>query len=263
MYIKAYIEITRLVAEYEKLIHAHSCEDWVYENKGKKEKVLKQKQEVLVTTIHSWEERLRALKVRLQEASNIQIRLRNQIQDLTMRCKSMDATMSSLDHVRDAIHAMGVCPGLGAIEFHVPTWTGVWKEALFDTIGKPDELIDREMDQLCSSAYQQQPSPDGVVKTYRAAESSEIMQKTLDGVPDYNTAGLPLMGSCPNCEGEYDEDDGPQHASHHARVCWYPNSYLSTAGARNDCQSGRKAVLCVEEYTYPHAKESPQYDGPR
>lgn len=271
LYIKTYMEITRLVAEYEKLIHGHNCEDWVYEKEGQAEKALKQKQEQLVTTVHSWEERLHALKMRFQEARTVEVTMREHLTELVTRCQHMGATMSSLDEVRAAIAAMGVCPGLGPLNFHIPIWTHVWMEGNFDTFHKSDEQVDLELNNLCSSAHPVTQMPNGEIRKYRAAETSEIMLHTLDGVPEYNTAGLPLMGTCPNCEGVEDESDGPQHASHHARMCWYPNSYLSQQGARMDCQQGRKAVLCVEEYSYNHVElhnveiaghaPQPQYDG--
>jgi hypothetical protein len=177
----------------------------------------------------------------------------------------MDATVSSLDKVRDAIHIIGACPGLGTIEFKVPTWTGVWKEAVFDTEAKTDDMIDAEMNELCASntfsdASLMETSPTTIQplpKKYRAAETSEIMLKAIDGLPQTNTAGVPLMGTCPNCQGDPDEAGGPQHASGHARVCWQPDSFLLTQYRNTDCSSGGlKAVICVEEIQLPTAPKS-------
>jgi hypothetical protein len=265
-YIKAYVEITRLVAEYEALINGHNCQDWVYHEEEYREKALKEKQTVLITTVTTFEQKLVAYKVRIREAYQAEWKLRVHIEELTMRCKSMDATVSSLDKVRDAIHIIGACPGLGAIEFKIPTWTGFWKEAYFDTIGKTSDMIDAEMNQLCASnpfsdsdMSMMETSPPTILtlpKKYRAAETSEIMLKAIDGMPQTNTAGLPIIGTCPNCQGDPDEADGPQHASGHARVCWQPDSVLVMQYRSTDCTAGRKAVVCVEEIQLPTANKS-------
>lgn len=270
-YIKAYIELTRLLAEYEQLIHTHNCEDWVYESEGQREKALREKQVVLVQTITSWEAKMHAYKVRLEEAYHAEFRLRTHIQSLTARCKEMDATVSSLDKVRDAIHIIGACPGLGTIEFRVPKWTGVWKKAFFDTISHPNAAIDEEMNALCNSdlvdagassenpslldSQSRRTSPGGSqlpnLGRIRAAEASEITLRSIEGMPSTNTAGAPLFGTCPHCDGDPDDPEGEQHASGHSRVCWQDDAYLDMNSRNTDCSAGKKAVLCVEDYGFP------------
>merc|ERR1712039_928387 len=75
---------------------------------------------------------------------------------------------------------------------------------------------------------------------------SELMMKTIEGLPAVNTQTLPLIGTCPNCQGDEDEAGGPQHASGHARVCWDPQALIDTMNRRTDCSSGRKAILCTD-----------------
>merc|ERR1712113_1183306 len=66
-----------------------------------------------------------------------------------------------------------------------------------------------------------------------------------------NTMSVPLVGTCPNCEGDADEDPSIlSHASGHARVCWDPAATLDTINRRTDCSSGRKAVLCVDSHDH-------------
>merc|ERR1719203_2457662 len=123
------------------------------------------------------------------------------------------------------------------------------------------------MNALCASAAAHPYSGAGHdhEQKYRAAETSEIMLRTVEGCPPTNTAEIPLMGTCPNCEGDDDEapapynphdgsaydDSPPRHASGHARVCWDPAAPLTTEGRRTDCHGGKKAILCVIDQALP------------
>merc|ERR1712032_139254 len=97
---------------------------------------------------------------------------------LTQECRNMDATVSSLNLVRDAIHVIGVCPGLGRINFITPVWySSVWVSSIggggggmlemhikdiVDLVGLSDPDIDRHLDGMCKS----------VNATWRAVETS-------------------------------------------------------------------------------------------
>jgi hypothetical protein len=58
VYIKAYIEITRLVAYYQWEITAHTCEDYVYEEEHTKEKMYEETLVKATTTVHSYTHKL-------------------------------------------------------------------------------------------------------------------------------------------------------------------------------------------------------------
>lgn len=88
------------------------------------------------------------------------------------------------------------------------------------------------------------------------------MLRALEDLPLDNTAPAPLLGTCPNCEGELDESDGVQHKDGHARICWDPGAKLNMANKRGDCSSGMKSVLCVEEFTYYGSAGGPPPDVP-
>merc|ERR1719291_518655 len=110
-----------------------------------------------------------------------------------------------------------------------------------------------------------------VNSSYRAVETSELMLKTVTGLPQVNenidaaapsnTNGLSLIGTCPNCNGDEDEADtdilGNQipgvakHVSGHMRVCWRNDEALDTQSRSTDCASGSTAkfvVLCVDAH---------------
>jgi hypothetical protein len=257
VYIRAYVEITRLLAQYEVVIHEHSCEDFVYATEGEQEKVLEGKLVKMTTTVSVFTHKLETYKVRIQAAFRLEVQMRAHISMLVTRCGEMEATVSSLDKVRDAIHVMGVCPGLGRLAFVIPKFSGQFEMETFDLIGLTDEEIDAQANQLCEAANagslaQTSTSENQYVRLfYRAAESSEIMLRSIEDMPQRNNAGVPLLGTCPHCGGQDDVADGPQHTSGHERICWDPDSELSTLTKRMDCDGNlRKAVMCVQDQDY-------------
>jgi len=236
-YVKAYVELTRLVSHYENLVNSTTCEDAARETYKNRPEILKQKEDELRTLTSTLTEKIRSMKTRLEEVKNAEGLLRSQITVLTEKCQAMDDTVSSLDKVRDAIHVLEVCPGMSRAEFHIPVWTGTWVKGRFSSYQSTDAEVDAALNAKC-----QEVAPGS-----RAAETSEIEQKTIEGVPPTNTASVPLMGACPNCAGDLDVVDGPQHMSGHSRVCWDPTEDLSAERRRTDCSTGEKAVLCVTD----------------
>merc|ERR1719343_1151094 len=179
-------------------------------------------------------------KGRIVLETKAEVKLRSWIKVLTTRCQEMKPTISSLDKVRDVIQIIGNCPGLARPEFHIPLWVGKWvaRKSEYNMQLYTDAEIDEQMDDFCKSF--------GKYKGFevRAAETSEIIERTIEGIPLKNTATLPLMAKCPNCEGDTDEDYGRPHKDKHARICWDPQHDLG-AKYRKNCDTGRKAVMCV------------------
>jgi hypothetical protein len=257
IYIKAYIEITRLLAQYEYAIHQNTCEEYVYETEGQTEKLLEGKIVKMTTTVSTYTHKLEAYKQRIESAMKVQVHLKQEVKLLAVKCGEMDATVSSLDKVRDAIHVMGVCPGLGRLTFSIPKYTGKMPVRTWDLVHLDDATIDDAFNAMCaaaqgSSLVQQSTSPDDIRTIWRAAETSELMLRSIENLPTRNTASVPLIGTCPNCAGDDDEAEGEQHVSGHSRVCWDPDVPLDATRKRTDCSgvNGRKALLCVEELAY-------------
>jgi hypothetical protein len=250
------VEITRLLAEYELIIHGHGCEDYVREIEGQQEKLLDGKVVKMTKTVSTYHHKLMQYKARIEESMRVEVHLRAQIQILATRCMEMSATVSSLDKVRDAIHIMGVCPGLGRINFVIPKYTGHMPEARFDLVSQTDAQIDQALNQLCAQTVPVPAVENGITHLIRAAESSELILRAVEGMPSTNTGPTPLIGSCPNCDGDADVPDGVQHTSGHSRVCWDPDEVIDGSRKRNDCSTNSmKTVICVEEITY--APEQP------
>mmetsp|Transcript_16977 Transcript_16977/g.37383 ORF Transcript_16977/g.37383 Transcript_16977/m.37383 type:complete len:163 (+) Transcript_16977:1-489(+) len=153
-----------------------------------------------------------------------------------------------------------MCPGLGKIVFTLPEWTGQWTEVDLDTINLSDDDVDNTMNLACQSQFSpttNPANPNSFPMKIRAAETSEILLRSIKGMPTTNTAPVPLMGPCPNCAGDEDEVGGPQHVSGHARICWDQGQTLSGLTRRTDCSTGVKAVLCVKEVALPTALVNP------
>merc|ERR1719510_2905007 len=81
-------------------------------------------------------------------------------------------------------------------------------------------------------------------QSLRSAETSELSIGTIEVAPVTNTAPVPLIATCPNCQGDEDEEPGT-HASGHARICWNNGDKIDTIHMRTDCSGGTKALLCV------------------
>jgi len=238
-YVKTYVELTRLIAEYEELIKSTSCEDTVHQEYNVKITPIRKEISELVIRIEALETKLEELRPRLVDAYNAEKSLRVQITQLTTQCKLLPETVTDLDKIRDAIHAMDKCPGLGAAEFNIPIWTKEWVE-VSQKSDENDEAFDARMDEACATKFA--GSGDHPV---RAAEVSEIMAVAIEGMPTSNTANGAIVGACPLCAGDADADTGLTHADGHGRICWDTGVVLSGATMRKDCSNGLRAVLCV------------------
>jgi len=237
-YVKTYVELTRLIAEYEELIKSKSCEDAVEEEYTQKVTPIKKEIKELTEKLEALQDKLEELRPRLEDANNAEKILRKQIKDLTQECADLPETITDLNKVRDIITIMGKCPGLDSAEFNIPVWTGDWVE-LTQKSDMSDVAFDAAMNAACAGKF------DSEEHAVRAAEVGEIMAVAIEGMPQTNTAPGAIVGACPMCAGDDDADTGASHAAGHARVCWHADAPLSSAGMKHDCSNGHRAVLCV------------------
>lgn len=239
-YATAYVELTRLVSQYEELSASTACEGAAEAAWRERHTALQLRADQLSASLSLHVTSIASLRPNLDGAITAEERLRSNVVLITEECQALPNTTSDLGRVRDAIEALSRCPGLGRPRFTIPRTAGNLIEGNFDIANVGDEALDQQMDALCRGAF---PAA-GIV---RAAETGEIEQQTIEGMPTTNTASVPLIGSCPGCAGTADMPGYAQHASGHARICWNPSAELSLAGRRTDCTVGRKAVLCVVE----------------
>jgi hypothetical protein len=174
---------------------------------------------------------LQGLRPRLQSATEAEAELRKHIVTLTAECAELPETVSDLNKVRDAIEALHKCPDLSRVQFSIPKWIGSWVS--FDL--KAKEMTDEEQDTAMNAAC------DKAAAGAHAAETSEISMRTVEGIPETNTAEYPVMATCPNCGG----DAAMDLPSKHKRICWSPGMDLESKAKSTNCASGRKAILCI------------------
>merc|ERR1719324_1602156 len=230
-YVKAYVELSRLKAEYEELANSTACVDSVNQQYNSRHPPLQKAADELSNNINEKVHRLQSLRPRLDGAKSSETKLRKQVSALTAQCKNAGATVSDLDKVRAAIQSLSECPGLSRVKFSMPKWVGTWASFDQDASAQDDAEQDRLMNLACSK----------VKAGSRAAEVGEIQEQTVEGIPVSNDAANSLMGACPDCGGS--EDDTFQ--SSHARICWGSGKSLSLAEQSINCGAGKKAILCV------------------
>jgi len=232
-YVKAYVELARLTAEYSELAKSTACEDNVNSQYEERAPALQEKAEELSKLSQETAEELKELRPRLESAVGADKKLRKLVTDLTEECENLPETISDLDKVRDAIGALSLCPGLERPEFKMPHWVGRWVVFSQDASKQDDKQQDAGMNWACNNA----------IKGSRAAESSEIQERTILDMPVNNTGEFPLMGGCPNCVG----DDDKTLKSGHARICWFHGKPLNEEGRTSSCVTGRKTIMCVSD----------------
>merc|ERR1719316_1626231 len=243
-YIKAYVELSRLKTEYDELANSTACFDAVNSEYKEKKEPLQEAADTLSDKIAALVKKLESLRPRLESATEAEKMLRKQVKTLTNECEDLEPTISDLDKVRDAIRALSECPGLSRSKFALPTWIGDWVRIKQTKKGQSDDDLDKAMDSACKKAE----------KGTRAAEIGEIEEATVLGIPRTNTGKVPLIGTCPNCEG----DDDDSRKSGHLRKCWRAGKALNMKEKSTNCGEGPRVVLCVQDN--PDIREIPGED---
>jgi hypothetical protein len=230
-YVKAYVALSRLKAEYEVLVKSTACEDPISVEYQDRSGPLQKKSDKLSTQSMEAAEDLKELKPHLNKAEEAETKLRKQVETLTDQCGQLGPTLSDLDKVRDAIEGLSLCPGLGRVEFHIPEWTGKWATFSQNSRTQDDNQVDQAMKWSCNRQ----------VEGSRPAEVGEIQERTILHMPENNTASDPLVGTCPECAGKEDKS----FKSGHARICWEPGKPLNVDNQSDACGKGLKVILCV------------------
>lgn len=237
-YVKAFVELSRLIAEYEEITSSTDAEDALKEDCKQQREPPQEKIEKAVSDLRSkLLPHLQGLRPKLEDMLAAETKLRKHVADLKTTCSQLDATGRGLDSVRDAIHALQACPGLIRPEFHIPLFSGEWVSFELDN-AKSDQANDAAMTAACQAKF-----GSGV----RVAEVSEIEGGFIEGMPRNNTATLPLLPACPKCKGKPDSETELTNVDGHSRICWDTGKPLNRAHRREDCSKHLKAVACVRD----------------
>lgn len=230
VYVKTYVELSRLKNEYDELANSTACVDATMSQYAAQKNPLQQQIDDLLKAIDKKVKELQSLRPRLENASEAEKKMQEQVKKLTDEVGQLPETVSDLSKVRDAIQALSRCPGLSRVEFHLPIWIGTWVTFEQDAATMDDKKQDDLMDAACDKA----------ASGSRAAEVGEIEEQSVEQIPITNTADVPLLGACPLCEG----DEG-SYVDKHARLCWQPDKNLNHVDKSTSCSKGMKAILCV------------------
>ena len=112
-YYKAYLEITRLITEYEVLVNSTTCVDAVTDECNEQDAQWSLKLDKRTQRLSELTQRASSVKGHITVQSKAEKHLTAHIQSLTVACADLDETVSSLNKVRDAIRIVDVCAGLG------------------------------------------------------------------------------------------------------------------------------------------------------
>jgi len=242
VYVETYVELSRLVAEYEDLANSTACHDIVMNKFKTKRAPISQAADELTEKVTDTVQKLQEQRPILDGAKDAQDKLQKHVDRLGEKCAELPMTTSDLHKVRKAIDALSLCPGLSRPSFYIPKWTGeyiVLAAGEVDGTAKTDADIDKALNFACINKFGTESNK------VRAASTAEIEAVSVEDQPRNNTALVPILGTCPHCSGNVDGEDTPKHKSGHARICWDPEADLTSKGKRTDCTSGEKAAFCV------------------
>merc|ERR1719428_595191 len=88
-YVKAYVELSRLKAEYEELANSTACADSILEQFKNRKTPLQKEADKLATSINEKVSELQSLRPRLDSALSSEEQLRKQVVKLTKQCDNL------------------------------------------------------------------------------------------------------------------------------------------------------------------------------
>lgn len=228
----SYVSLTRMIEEYEVVVHSTVCEETVHESYIKQSSAVQEEANKICGDVQYYISKLEKYKFEYQSSMKTEVKMETSIKNLIKQCGSLTSTETYLEDVQDTLGALGSCPGIGDVTFHLPTWVGEW--AKFDQDRqKSDSWNDKQMAEVCSGQFGYGARP---------AEASEIDSHAVEGMPDMNTAEYPVLGACPMCKGKRMPG---LTSTGYGRVCWDGGAPFSRYGRRKDCGGGPRSVMCV------------------
>lgn len=245
VFVEVYVDLARLIHSYEtQTTDGYNAEKTAAEKQcDDQRKPLQDDTARLSGQASEKIKDLEDLRPRLEDAKDAENKLREQVKKLSDECALIPDATSDLNKVRETIKALSLCPGLGDLtraNLMVPKFID-YIDFDEDATKSPDIQIDRRMRGACQSAFRNNYPGELVLP----ATVAELAQNSIHEMPLTNTAPKPLLGSCPQCEGDNDVADGVQHKSGHARVCWDAGTNLTLATQRTNCGTPPFSVACV------------------
>jgi len=229
---ESYVSLTRMIEEYEVVTHSTVCEETVEEEYTEESQAIQSEANEVCSEVQTTMSKLEHFKFEYQSTVQTEHKLETSIKLLVKQCGSLSSTEEYLTTVTSTLTALGDCPGLGEVQFQLPTWTGDWAR-FKQKRDKSNKWNDKRMLKKCVKKF-----GPGV----RVAEVSEIDGQSIEGMPKTNTAPFAVLGACPDCKGK--RMTGITKSGF-GRICWDSESPLSRRGRRRDCGGGPRSILCV------------------
>jgi len=236
---ESYVSLTRMIEEYEVVSHSTVCEETVEEEYTQESSAVQDEANKVCKSVQGAMTKLEKYKFEYQSTIQIEHKMQTAVKTLTKHCGSLSSTEEYLGSVSTTLDALGDCPGLGEVHFQLPTWVGDWVK-FEQNRDRGNKWNDNAMLEACVQRF-----GHGV----RVAEVSEIDGRSIEGMPDVNTAEFPLLGACPSCRGR--SMPGLSKTGR-GRICWDAGAALTRVDRSRDCAGGPRAVLCVYDAATVH-----------
>lgn len=243
VFVKVYVELARLITDKEEqTTTGYETEKQVVEDECRdRRQPLQDETSQLASQVTDKIKELEQLRPKLEDATEAEAKLREQVKKLSDECALLPSTTSDLDQVRDAIKALSLCPGLSKVQFKIPTFLGSFIDFSGDATQSSDTELDDAMTAACKNAFS--TTNPGV--EIRVAQMAELVQNATHNMALTNVAAKPLLVGCSGCEGDADAISGASHPSGHARICFEPGAKFNLASARRNCATGPFSIACV------------------
>lgn len=229
---ESYVSLTRMIEEYEVVTHSTVCEETVEEEYTEESTAIQDEANEICGQVQTTMSKLEHFKFEYQSTIKTEHKLEASIKLLVKQCGSLSSTEEYLTTVSTTLTALGDCPGLGDVQFQLPTWTGDWAR-FQQKRNKSNKWNDKRMLKKCVKKFGEGARP---------AEVSEIDGQSIEGMPKTNTGPYTLLGACPDCKGK--KMPGSTKSGY-GRICWDTGSHLSRKSRRRDCGGGPRSILCV------------------
>lgn len=228
-YEEAYKLIVRQTDRYQALVSDTSCQDAAMSKYKIRLGPLEEKQMQLSDKMTKMVEQMNALEPDLEGLKKAQKELKHHVTALAKECKASKMAEKVLKKTEKVIKKMDDCVSIGPDGFQLPQWVGKWITVdLDDSLSV--KVADAKMHDACVANFGPAARP---------AEVSEIDTGSVRNMPKKNTAGVPLLPTCPRC------------GSKKSRVCWDVKKRLVRSKRRDNCDAGTRAVMCVYTGDFP------------
>lgn len=237
-YAKSFKSITRLVEQYKKITHSKVCWETAHQEYESQSSAVQVEANKYCEREQKAYSSLTTYNAQYKRTIRIERKLKKTYLVTKRQCGGLLKTEQYVSSVKKTIKALGKCPGLGSVHFSVPKWVGTY--AYFtQRRDRKDKWNDRKMRKKCQVKFRR--------RGIRPAEVAELDSRTVRKMPRRNTADAPVLGACPNCQGK---SNGALSKGGHGRLCWDPKKKFNRKSRRGDCNSGRRAIICVLEKGY-------------